>query len=70
VDTLRAYLVAASLVTVVVVAKDQVKPELIERLKDKNPTIIYRSGSGNGTSLTPRPQDTGGLSYILKMPSG
>ncbi|MGE7600087.1 hypothetical protein [Lysinibacillus fusiformis] len=69
-DTLLAMIIAASLVTVVVVAKDQVKPELIERLKDKNPTIIYRSGSGNGTNLTPRPQDTGGLSYNLKMPSG
>lgn len=50
--------------------RDEVKSELVTRFKDKNQTIIYRSGSGNGTNLTPKPQDTGGLSYYLKMPSG
>ncbi len=62
--------IAASLVSVIVVAKDEVIPELVSRFKDKNPTVIYRSGSGNGTNLTPRTQDTGGLSYNFKMPSG
>lgn len=68
-EHLLAMAIAATLVTVIVVTKDNVKSELISRLKDKNPTIIYRSGSGNGTNLTPRTQDTGGLSYSTKMPS-
>ena len=33
-----------------------------------NPTFIYRSGSGNATNLTPRVQDTTGLSYGLTPP--
>lgn len=36
---------AASLVTVIAVSKDKIKAELEERLKRKNPTIIYRGGS-------------------------
>lgn len=69
-EHLLAMVIAATLVTVIVVARDEVKSELISRFDEKKPTIIYRSGSGNGTNLTPRPQDTGGLSYNLKMPSG
>lgn len=39
------------------------------RFKKKKPKIIYRTGSGNGTNLTPRDRDTGGLSYSTKVPS-
>ena len=34
----------------------------------RHPTIIYRLGSGTYTNLTPRPQDTTGLSYSLTPP--
>jgi len=33
------------------------------------PVYIYRTGKGNGTNLTPRPVDVGGLSYSLTRPS-
>ena len=37
---------------------------------NKEPTVIYRTESGNGTNLTPRtPNDSTGLSYSLTKPS-
>ena len=37
--------------------------------EQKTPTTIYRTGSGNGTNLTPRtPKDSTGLSYSLTKP--
>ena len=37
---------------------------------NKEPTVIYRTGSGNGTNLTPRtPKDSTGLSYSLTKPA-
>lgn len=37
--------------------------------EQKEPTVIYRAGSGNGTNLTPRtPKDSAGLSYSLTKP--
>lgn len=68
-EHLIALAIAATIVSVVVVTKDKVKSELISRFKDKNPTFIYRTGSGNGTNLTPRSTDNDGLSYTLTMPS-
>ncbi|MBD8033029.1 hypothetical protein [Solibacillus merdavium] len=68
-EHLIAMIIAASLISIVVVAKDEVKSELISRFKDKNPTFIYRTGSGNGTNMTPRVTDLDGLSYTLTMPS-
>jgi RHS repeat-associated protein len=35
----------------------------------EQPEVIYRTGSGNGTNLTPRQQDISGLSYQLTMPT-
>ncbi|WLR44447.1 hypothetical protein LC087_18870 (plasmid) [Bacillus carboniphilus] len=69
-EHLIAMAIAATLVSVIMVAKDEVKAELEKRLKKKNPTIIYRGGSSTGTNLTPREKDTGGLSYYRKMPTG
>ncbi|MEQ8156527.1 MAG: RHS repeat-associated core domain-containing protein, partial [Clostridiaceae bacterium] len=37
--------------------------------KREQPTVIYRYGSGSNTNLTPRPQDTGGLSFSLTPPA-
>ena len=48
-------------------AKSVVK--ILTKPGNDNPTIVYRLGSGNGTNLTPRPIDQGGLSYQLNMPS-
>lgn len=69
-EHLIAMAIAATLVTVVAVTKDEIKAELEKRLKRKNPTIIYRGGSSTAQNLTPRTTDKGGLSYYRKMPSG
>lgn len=61
---------AVALVSVVAVSKDKIVAEVESRLKRKNPTIIYRGGSSTAYKLTPRAQDTGGLSYYLNMPKG
>ena len=66
-EHLIARINAASLISIVFVARDEVKSELISRFKDKNPTFIYRTGSGNGTNMTPRITDLDGLSYTLTM---
>ena len=57
-EHLIAMAIAASLVSVAVVAKDQIKVELESRLKQKNPTIIYRGGSATAYALTPRNKKT------------
>ena len=72
-EHLIAMAIAASLVSVAVVAKDQIKVELESRLKQKNPTIIYRGGSATAYALTPRNEgtkDKDGLSYYRQMPTG
>jgi hypothetical protein len=69
-EHLVAMAIAATAVTVILVVKDQVKAKLEEKLRRKSPTIIYRAGSDTNYNLTPRPKDTGGLSYVLKMPTG
>ena len=69
-EHLIAMALAASLVTVIVVSKDKIKAELEERLKRKNPTIIYRGGSSTATNHTPRTTDKNGLSYYKTMPKG
>lgn len=69
-EHLIAMAIAATIVTVVAVTKDGVKAELEKRLKDKNPTIIYRGGSSTANNLTPRTKDVKGLSYFRKMPTG
>nr|WP_318714699.1 RHS repeat-associated core domain-containing protein [uncultured Treponema sp.] len=45
-------------------------PQVQAKEKEQNtPTTIYRTGSGNGTNLTPRtPKDSTGLSYSLTKP--
>ena len=55
-------------VAIVVVAAKEVTKVLIDKFKDKNPFIIYRTGSGSYTNLTPRQKDTGGLSYTTVKP--
>lgn len=69
-EHLIAMALAASLVTVIAVSKDKIKAELEERLKRKNPTIIYRGGSSTTTNHTPRTTDKTGLSYYTTMPKG
>ena len=45
--------------------------DAITNIKTKDPksTIIYRTGSGNATNLTPRPTDYEGLSYTTNIPT-
>jgi len=49
-----------------------IDPDVDVRLKPKESneqdTVIYRSGSGNGTNLTPREKDNQGLSYSTEKP--
>ena len=59
-----------------ITAKAELKAKEEEEVKSivgdemDNLTLIYRTGSGNGTNLTPREQDINGLSYSLTPPIG
>ena len=60
---------AFALISLTVVSANDIAKALEIKFKRKNPRIIYRTGSGNGTNLTPRPWiDSGGLSYKIVKP--
>jgi RHS repeat-associated protein len=69
VAALVEWAIAASAITLVIVESAKVTSTLIDKFKKKNPTVIYRGGNGNGTNLTPRTTDVGGLSYYRKQPA-
>ena len=72
VQALENALTAGAQVAATVVSKSisVITSKVIETSDDKNrATPIYRTGSGNGTNLTPRtPKDSTGLSYSLIKP--
>mgnify|MGYP003300863917 FL=1 len=72
VQALGNALTAGAQVAATVVSKSisVITSKVIETSDDKNrATPIYRTGSGNGTNLTPRtPKDSTGLSYSLIKP--
>lgn len=47
----------------------EISEAITKTKKDSKDTIIYRTGSGNATNLTPRSVDVGGLSYTTTMPT-
>ena len=59
-------------VKVSVKAKGEEKEEtiVVTTTRVDDCTLIYRTGSGNGTNLTPRIKDQNGLLYYLEEPVG
>ncbi|MBM7616427.1 RHS repeat domain-containing protein [Alkaliphilus hydrothermalis] len=64
---LTAILVATT-VTVAIVGTHEVSKALEDKFRRRKPKIIFRTGSGNGTNLTPRTSDFLGLSYSTVKP--
>jgi RHS repeat-associated protein len=65
---LTAAAAESTAIVIAYVAANEIVSVLERKFNRKNPTVIYRTGSGNSTNLTPRPKDVSGLSYTTVKP--